>query len=267
MKRFLLSCLLLTAVGFYSFRTMSAKYSDILAALGISPSLAKDNLFNTMIWGQFYPPRSAKFKTYPAGQRAEAVQQLGAFAKNYLMSAEFQKRYMDNYEQSKPRPPKTVQERIDDHLRSYKQNLKQSEEGLKKAEEKYKPMYQQAIETNKKWIKVYEDPNDPQHNTYISYIKTGYEVETKNYKDRLEQLEKKYPKDIKIFIKQRLQEFLEISADVDYEAKTVLRGDLKKFVNPAYERKPAAWKYCYRAGKETVDAARAFAKQWLQELN
>ncbi len=41
---------------------------------------------------------------------------------------------------------------------------------------------------------------------------------------------------------------------------------MKKFVNPAYEKKPAEWKMAYRAGKPAVDAARTFAKAWLAEL-
>jgi hypothetical protein len=33
-----------------------------------------------------------------------------------------------------------------------------------------------------------------------------------------------------------------------------------------YENKPVEWKLCYRAGKETVEAARAVASQWLGGL-
>jgi hypothetical protein len=63
-------------------------------------------------------------------------------------------------------------------------------------------------------------------------------------------------------VKQRLQEFLDISKTVDFDAE--LQGSM--FKNPAYERKSAQWKMCYRAGKEVVEAAREEADKWLKEL-
>ena len=40
----------------------------------------------------------------------------------------------------------------------------------------------------------------------------------------------------------------------------------KRFVNPIYESKNQEWKQGFRAGKEATEMARAFAKQWLSEL-
>jgi hypothetical protein len=53
---------------------------------------------------------------------------------------------------------------------------------------------------------------------------------------------------------------------VDYGAKLEPRDGMMRFVDPALERKPANWKLCYRAGRETVEAARAAATAWLAEL-
>jgi hypothetical protein len=39
-----------------------------------------------------------------------------------------------------------------------------------------------------------------------------------------------------------------------------------RFANEDYEGKPAEWKICFRAGKEATEAARAFARSWLTEL-
>jgi hypothetical protein len=38
------------------------------------------------------------------------------------------------------------------------------------------------------------------------------------------------------------------------------------FVNPEYERKPSDWKFIFRSGKESSDAARVVATQWLAGL-
>jgi hypothetical protein len=65
-------------------------------------------------------------------------------------------------------------------------------------------------------------------------------------------------------VKQRLQDFLEISASVEFDEE-LNTGD-RKFANPEYERKNDQWKMCYRAGKEVVHAAREFAEKWLAEL-
>jgi hypothetical protein len=40
----------------------------------------------------------------------------------------------------------------------------------------------------------------------------------------------------------------------------------KVFVKSEYEEKSSLWKLCFRSGKESVEAARAYAKSWLNEL-
>ncbi len=74
--------------------------------------------------------------------------------------------------------------------------------------------------------------------------------------------EKKYPADANELIKQRLKEFLSISATVDFDAK--LNGSM--FANPDYEAKDGQWKMCFRAGRGVVEAAREEAQAWLKEL-
>ena len=76
--------------------------------------------------------------------------------------------------------------------------------------------------------------------------------------------EKQYPSDPDELIKKRLTDFLAISATVDFDEKLT---DARMFVNPDYEKKSGQWKMCYRAGKEVVEAARAEAQKWLDELN
>ncbi|MBL7698848.1 MAG: hypothetical protein JNK79_11840 [Chitinophagaceae bacterium] len=75
--------------------------------------------------------------------------------------------------------------------------------------------------------------------------------------------EDRYPADPNKLIKKRLEEFLEVSGSVDFDAK--LSGSM--FVNPEYEQKDDKWKMCYRVGKETIAAAREEAQVWLKEIN
>ena len=74
--------------------------------------------------------------------------------------------------------------------------------------------------------------------------------------------EKKMPSDPNELIKKRLQEFLSVSATVNFDAKLI--GTT--FADPAYESKSQQWKACYRAGREVIAAAREEAQTWLKEL-
>jgi hypothetical protein len=99
-----------------------------------------------------------------------------------------------------------------------------------------------------------------------SAAKQQREEDMKGHQAALKKWETDYPKDPNVLVARRLKEFLALSASVDFQAETVKKGRMVKFVKPAYEEKSEDWKMCYRAGKEAVDAARAAATEWLKEL-
>ena len=72
----------------------------------------------------------------------------------------------------------------------------------------------------------------------------------------------RYPADPQELVKKRLEEFLEVSETVNFDAE--MRGNM--FADPKYEGKDDKWKMCYRAGREVIAAARQEAKKWLDEL-
>ena len=86
------------------------------------------------------------------------------------------------------------------------------------------------------------------------------------YQARLKEWETRYPADPKVAVARHLRKFLDVSATVDYGAQLTARGPRQVFVNPKYEQESSDWKLCYRTGKETVDAARAFVTTWLTAL-
>jgi hypothetical protein len=73
-------------------------------------------------------------------------------------------------------------------------------------------------------------------------------------------------KDYNTIIRKQLQQFLDLSADIDFNAELTRKGDKMIFTNPAYEAKPLGWKLCFRSGKEAVTGARKFVQSWLKEL-
>jgi hypothetical protein len=87
------------------------------------------------------------------------------------------------------------------------------------------------------------------------------------YNEQLAQWKQDYPASGRELLKRRLREFLQESANVDYDAKLVRRDGKMRFANERYEGETSdQWKLCYRAGRQPVEKARAFAKTWLAEL-
>ena len=61
---------------------------------------------------------------------------------------------------------------------------------------------------------------------------------------------KLYPEDAAVAVKNRLNEYLALTATVNFTAVTTGSGKNKRFADPAYEAKGPKWKAVYRAGKE-----------------
>jgi hypothetical protein len=113
----------------------------------------------------------------------------------------------------------------------------------------------------KKWRKQKLNPGEK---GALGLPKLGKMLDNKinNQVDKSEN-EKNYPSDPHELIKKRLEDFLSISATIDFDAQlTESRG----FINLEYEKKSGHWKMCYRAGREVVEAAREEARKWLDEL-
>ena len=114
----------------------------------------------------------------------------------------------------------------------------------------------------KKWRK---NKLNPTEKTKLGLPKFGKMLDNKiNSQVDKGDNEKKYPVDPNELIKQRLTDFLKVSATVDFDAE--LDG-ARQFKNSEYQRKSPQWKYCYRAGREVVTAAREEAQKWLDAMH
>lgn len=115
--------------------------------------------------------------------------------------------------------------------------------------------------------------NKPLETDYLPENMSVYPAEEqaemrKAFKESLAEWELHYPKDSQAFIKRRLQEFLDLTADVDFSAALKphpYHTNKKIFVNSVYEAKPEEWKKAFRAGKDATLAARLVAQQWIRE--
>ncbi|RYZ52442.1 MAG: hypothetical protein EOO14_16740, partial [Chitinophagaceae bacterium] len=76
------------------------------------------------------------------------------------------------------------------------------------------------------------------------------------YQQDLKYWEAEFLATVNGLVKKRLQQFLQETASIDYNAKLARKDRKMVFVDPALEAKDPFWKACFRSGKRTVDAAR-----------
>jgi hypothetical protein len=267
MKKYLaLIVIIFSALAMYSFTTFNANVDDIFKTLGIPAAHAKDLVWKSFVGKNLSLPANSSIKTYPLNKRVAAVYEIGAYVKSYLISPDFKNQYQQLREERRPVAPATMQQRINAEIAEFTRALKESEEACKRVSPELKSIYEVSIKKYKQYITSLENEYDPQHSELIEGISTRYGYDMGDYVFRVRQFEKEYPADVRAFIKLRLQEFLQLSSNVDFNARLVESSGKKRFVNQTYESRPAVWKYCFRAGKESTEAARSLAKQWLKEI-
>ena len=127
-------------------------------------------------------------------------------------------------------------------------------------------MFGEMLKAAKQNLKDAEDPE----NKYIKAYTKNYEVLQKSIEQSNESMlkdwEARYPSNHLLFVKIRLQQFLDETSDIDFNAVLTEKNGKKFFVNPVYERKSSRWKMAFRAGKEVIEPARAFVQQWINEI-
>ena len=95
-----------------------------------------------------------------------------------------------------------------------------------------------------------------------SIDREGPETEAALYaeaeKARADEEQAAYDKhNLRAVLKSSLQTFATLVPTVDFAAATTQKGGSTVFTNPAYEKKGAVWKACFRAGKAPSQAALA----------
>jgi hypothetical protein len=265
-KDLLLVIVTVSTFVMYSFTTFNSRVDDIFKTLGIPAANAKDHIWKSFAGRYFSFPTGANIKNVPADKRVAAIQEIGAYIKEYLLSADFNKQYEAFREQRRPLSPATMHERIKAQIADYNQQLSESQLRNKTADPELKPLYEASIKMYKQLITSLENAYDPDYSRQIEGMTIQYDYDMGDYAYRMKQFEKEYPADVRAFIKLRLREFIQLSTNVDFNAQLVEKNGKKKFINHVYESKSEIWKYCFRAGKQSTEAARALAEQWLKEI-
>ncbi|MDQ3281956.1 MAG: hypothetical protein M3Q69_11150 [Acidobacteriota bacterium] len=261
MKRIALAvlslCVVLTAVG----------AGDVLQELGVAKDDAGQRIIRSLALGNvdYYVVRNAMKSAAPSA-RAALVEQVLIWTKAYVNSPQFAKDYAAARAEAKPEA--LEQGSVDEELKARREQQKRDEEEQKRALAEMPPEVRKIAEQALKEAAEAAKQIDAQQLGEIerAEVEGRQQEEQTSYKQALAEWNAQYPADAKSLVRKRLAEFLARTADVDYDAKTANRGGRMRFVNADYEAKDSDWKLAYRAGKETTERARAYAKTWLAEL-
>jgi len=247
----------------------TGKSSTPWTRLGIPESRAVENIRQSFLEGYLYTYGASSAKNVALGDRASIAVDVLTYTKSYVSSPAFIKAYEEARKAATPVKP--VQPRSKEQIQREKiaeldKTIADGEQSMKTLPKDLIEPFKEVQQMLKDQKKDYENPDSEMLALLVSSESYIYSSANARYQEELEQWQKDYPSDHKIMIKARLESFLQLTADVDYNAALKEEYHKKKFVNSAYEKKPPEWKMAYRAGKPAVDAARTFAKAWLTEL-
>jgi hypothetical protein len=259
--------LALISLFLFSF-TVQKIQADFFKELGINKTEADKKISGSILGGYLDAYGARNVKNIALGNRTAVVNDLLNYVKQQVNSASFKNEYSALKESNKPteNKPKTPEDIRKETVDAYKKSVAQMEETIKKADAKYKPMFEKTLEESKKLLKDAEDPNNKNMAGYAKAYPDMVKASQGSYAGQLKQWEEQYPANHMLFVKQRLQQFLEETRDIDYAAQLTIKNGKQVFLNPAYEKKSNRWKMAYRAGKEVVEPARVFVQQWIAEI-
>jgi flagellar biosynthesis GTPase FlhF len=242
----------------------AAGAGDVLSDLKISKKDAATEAVQSIAGGHVntYRVRSV-FKAASPAMRAALVEQTLIWTKAYVNSAQFAKDYAAYREQAKPQPPErttTVDEELAERRKERQEQLAEAKKNVAEMPAEYRKIAEDGYKAAVEAMKQMDTPE------FRKMERDGIVMQRRqeddNHEERLAEWEEQYPADPKELVKMRLEQFLEATEDVDFDA--TLNG--RKFADKQYERKPQEWKLAYRAGREPVEKARAFAEAWLKEM-
>ena len=247
----------------------SKTYSDVWQQLGLSEKTAASHVQQSFIYGYLQYAGVSKARHIAVGDREAIAKDMLAFSKTYVKGGEFKKAYEQLRDSKKPTPPekpRTEAEIRKKNIESIKEGIANVEKGMKEGNAEMKKMLQETLTMFQKQLKAEEDPNNPMTKMIADAEQQSFEYNTKKYNDEVKKWEKEYPADPAPFVKRRLQEMLDATKGIDYNAQLTERNGKKYFVNKTYEGKSDAWKMGFRAGKEVTETARTYVQQWIGEL-
>ncbi len=243
--------------------------SDFFTPMGLSQDDARDHILDSVISGQApYQLVTRAFLAAPVQTRMAWIRGIFVWARAYTRTEAFLGEYLTRREESAPgAEAKAVSfdEEMAGQQAEFRKQVEEMRKNITQMPAEMRPQMEQTIRDMEAQFK--EQNENPQ---IREIMRQGHqEMQTQrqaDYQQRLAEYERNYPRQPRQLIIRHLQSFLELSGRIDFAARTELRDGFQKFINPLYESSSKEWKLLYRAGRETVEAARAEAQIWLTEL-
>jgi hypothetical protein len=270
-KLLLLFPVLFVVFGFISSKLIDDKVNKLLKQFNTSEDNAKQSILSDITGPSYYIPNLKMLKEMALNERTEVVTTLGNAIKDYLKSDDFIKKYNEFREGKKPTEPETPKYAAQlnkDYVDNLKKSISEMETNAKKAPADQKAMFEDLIKQFRQQLKDAENPETTPYKPEMDeYLKQAYEQQMESYKSDVAQWKVDYPVNNPVpLIKKWISGFLENSKNIDFKAELKTKNGQQVFVNPELERKDYQWKLYFRAGKQTVEAARKFAQDWLATL-
>lgn len=245
----------------------TAGAASVLADLGVTEQVAHNTVYSWFCGGGVhFPGNRIVFKGASGAVRAEMVTAVLTFGKAYLQSDAFAARYAEYRDANRPAAPDAAESSGSSAMaKEIEESIKQMQEQMKTMAPDMQKDMQELIDSMRAQMKeMLDDPETRQMMDEGS--RQELEEKMRRQQAAVREFEERYPADVHEMVTRRLREFLDLTADIDFDATLVTEGERKKFADENLEQKPGEWKYCFRAGKPAVDAARAFAQAWMGDL-
>lgn len=242
--------------------------ADILSRLGVPLADAKRSVIESLHHGfPLIAGATKPLKAAPPAVRAAMVTEALTWIKGFTQTAEFREAWAGLREANKPEEPEI--ENADDTIRQQREDMARSIEEMKKAAAAMPADQRKEMEAGiREMLATMKEMEKSAEGQKLMKdgIEAGNAGKKEDHAEKTKKWQSDYPADPRLLIARHLRAFLAASADVDFNARLVPKNGRNVFAEARYEQKPKEWKLCYRAGKESVDAARAFATSWLAEL-
>ncbi len=238
---------------------LTASPDPTLAAQGVNESVLTTDALLALKAGSLsaVEPSGAHFSTRPltalsGAQRAQLATAVLGVVKAYLATPEAHQRFGASKAGKPPDDPSALLKELE--AEQAKRRSDQAEQ-LAQAPAAQRAQIQKALdESNTAIDKMIADAR-----ARAPEKQKRYEQKLAEWKRGAEAREH----ELEPHLKGLLTQFLAETKDLPWNAKL---GPDKAFVDHTLEDKPRWWKACWRAGKEPVEAARAFATKWVAEL-
>ncbi|MBL0183865.1 MAG: hypothetical protein IPP96_16890 [Chitinophagaceae bacterium] len=260
--------LVLLSLFLFSFTVQKLK-DDFLKQLGISKAEADGKITSSLLSGSLDHYGIRNLKNILVNDRAAVVKDIATYAKQYANSDAFKKEYAALKERNKPAPAQkidTPEEVRANLIKMAKEYVASSETSLKNATPQTQKIFTEMLDAAKKNLKEAEDPNNKTIKMWAQNYEEMKKMTQQSWENSMKDWEAKYPANHLLYVKVNLQAFLDATEGIDFSASLYDKNGKKYFVNKEYERKDSRWKMAFRAGKDAVETARAFASQWISEI-